>query len=314
MELNWLEKVAQNVPKAFRVSIDFDENIAQQLANQQLEGISGISDSQINAMQWFNVAREGMLMMSGPETIAMNNLSQIAYGDTDQMMQNNMALMLRIFNQRKPADVIQRLFNYVAAIAKKANDKRFANIAYFMEYTAFWQHLSYSREAEDIQVNSVGDLVAWAMQVAPTVAQEKQGDWGQKMMTLPASDWEYLINEAVLAVGNVYSDEGEWTVEDKVLKVPSGSTLYIMLPEISDEQRADWEDPQQRRMMEFMGTGASFAKIEDRKRIVSQYGLDRLYRIRFVGDKSLDEQKRQYYQKMDRQRDQQNDASSSGIA
>jgi len=93
--MNWLQKTSQNIPQAFRVSIDFDENVAQQLANQRLEGISGISDSQLNAMQWFNVAREGMLMMSGSETISMNNLSQIGYGDVDQMMQNNMALMIR---------------------------------------------------------------------------------------------------------------------------------------------------------------------------------------------------------------------------
>ena len=310
--MNWLQKVAHNVPKSFRVAIDFDENIAQQLANQQLDGVSGISASQLNAMQWFNVAREGMLMMSGLETMSMNNLNQIGYDNVDQMMQNNMALMLRIFNQRKPADVVHRLFNYVAAVAKKANDKRFANIAYFMEYTAFWQHLAWA--AEDIQVNSVGDLVAWAMKVAPAVAQDKQGDWGQEMVTLPASDWEYLINEAILAIGKVYSDEGEWLVEDKVLRVPTGSTLYIMLPEISDEQRVEWKDPQQRKIMEFMGYGDSFAKIEDRKRMVSQYGLDRLYRIRFVGDKSLDEQKRQYFQKMDQQRNQQRDQQNDVVS
>lgn len=299
--MNWLFKLCQDIPQSFRVSIDFNKDIAQQLSNGVLEGISGISDSHLNAIQWFNVARESMLMMPGFKTITMNNLSQIDYGDVDQMMKNNMALMMRIFNQRNPSDVINRLFNYVAAIAKKTNDKRFANIAYFMEYTAFWQHLAWA--AEGINVNSIVDLVAWVMKVAPAVAQDKQGEWGRDMVILPIADWEYLINEAVLAIGKIYSDEGEWIVKDKVLKIPTGSTLYIMLPSISDEQKVNWEDPQQRKMMEFMGVGKIFEKIDDRKKIVSQYGLDRLYRIRFVDDKRLSEQKSQYFQKMDQQRD-----------
>jgi len=92
----------------------------------------------------------------------------------------------------------------------------------------------------------------------------------------------------------VYQDEGEWLLNEKVLNVPTGSTLYIMLPSISDEQRANWEDPQQQ-------------KIEGRKQLVNKYGLDRLYRIRYVDDKNLSEQKSQYFQ-----RREQNSSTSQG--
>ena len=181
--MNWL--IAQTIPQVFRVAIDFNEDVVQQLSQQVLPGVTGISDSGTIAIQWFNVARDGMLMMSGSEVMAQNSIVRMDYGNPEQMMQNNMAMMVRIFNQRGPAEVLQRVFQYCAMYAKRMNKKEYANFVYFMEYTAFWQQLYYEAEKQEPYVNSVEELAQWATQVAPDLAADRQGDWGREMMTLP---------------------------------------------------------------------------------------------------------------------------------
>jgi len=295
--MNWL--IAQNIPQVFRVAIDFNEDVAQQLSQQILPGVSGISDSGTIAIQWFNVARDGMLMMPGAEVISQNDLIRVDYGNSDQMMRNNMAMMVRIFNQRKASDVLQRLFNYCFIAAKRANTKELANFIYFMEYTAFWQHLSWEAEKQNIQVNSVDELANWAHQVAPEVAADKQGDWGREMMTLPVDVWKELIRGSISEIGRIYQDEGEWIIEDQNLRIPTGSTLYIMLPSISEEHWQMWNNPEQQGMLRFLGVEDQINKIEQRKQWISQYGLDRIYRIRYVDDQSLSEAKSDYFKRRD---------------
>lgn len=59
---------------------------------------------------------------------------------------------------------------------------------------------------------------------------------------LPLPVWEKLTRKALLKIGKVYSEEGEWLVKDQSLKVPHGSVLFVtgtdLPPEVEERRKA----------------------------------------------------------------------------
>lgn len=304
--MNWLLKtlLATRIPGTFRVVISLyeTEKAAQQLANRRLEGVAGISSSGTIGLQWLGVARDAMLAMPGPETLQLNNISEVRYDDPEYLMRDNMSALYRIFNQQGAERVISNIFQYATVVAKQSRNEDFGQFAYFSEWCAFWQKLSYYAEKNLPQVNSVRDLAEWTTEHAPVAAQQvRKGEWSIESTTLTTEQWEYLLNGALKKVSEIYSDEGEWLVEDNVLNIPPGSVLYIMTYDVPEEIMAQWNssDPADRERLRFTGWFATLERMEELKNTVSKYGLDRIYPIRWVGEQGFKDRRNDYFKRRD---------------
>lgn len=299
--MNWLFKtvLADRIPATFRVVISLykTEEAAQQLANRQLEGVVGISSSGTIGLQWLGVARDAMLAMPGPATIELNNISAVRYQDPDYLMQNNMAALYRIFNQTGPERVLSNIFQYATAVAKQSNDKEFGQFAYFSEWCAFWQKLAYHAEKNPININSVEELANWTAENAPLVAEGYNSD----AATMSPERWEHLLRGALRKVSDVYSDEGEWIVEDGILNIPPGSVLYIMTYDVPAEIMQQWNssDPADKERLRYSGWYGTIERMEELQNIVKSYGLDRMYRIRWVSEQGFKDRRNDYFNRRD---------------
>jgi len=295
MDIDAASYTPKDIPKYFRVAFDFlpisdnPPTTVKQLSQMKLVGVKGISSAGTIAMNWFGVARDGMLAMPGAKLITLNKLSRIMYDNPKYLMQDNMAALKRLFAGQDTAGVIHRVMEYAAAMAKKKLGR--ADIHHAMQYSAVWQSLASVARKQSTKFNTAEKLARWVMASIPEAVTSYHRD---DLLKVDYKIWLRMIIEGLGEVGRVYSDEEEWVIKGETLKIPPRSTLYIMYPKATKEHIEMWADPKQRDFMRYTGGAHIMERRERVDELIKKFGLTRKFITRKVDPQKFDRQRAKY--------------------
>jgi len=276
-----------DIPKHFRVVFDLKSKI-KSLLSHKLDHVTGISDNKEISIDFLGTARDAMLVMDSRELISLNKLSRIMYDNPKYLMQDNMAGLRRLFNDRsEPSSSFylnQTLHNLFEYAFRQYWKKTKPNIAHDIEYMAGWQTLAYHYRDNRKKFNSPKDAAKWAKKAAEVFVEEKSNTsfYWKTAAALSVKEWEDAIVGGLKIAGQLYKGEGEWIVKDNVLKIPKKSRLFVLFSQ-SDVQK----DPK-------------FHYIPaDLREMVKKYNLDKKYRIFYIDPKKWNEIRKRHWKKRD---------------
>jgi hypothetical protein len=285
-----------------------NDEVLRNLGKGELPGLTGISASGNPVFHWLGVARDALLEMPAKQVMDDNKITRIMYDNPHYLLQDNLAALKRIFNQRDAARAANRLMGYFNTHATKhAKSKAMGHLAYQMNYYGAWDKMS------DSWVNkkrtTVKSFVKWIR-----FAWDKFVDWkhgGRAAWNLPkdAKQWmkdvkdkeiEDILLMALSEVGKVYGDEAEWNITSDKFKIPRGSKLVILRSHIPDQARKDVE--KEKKLGGTLKGPATYNwedTIEKDDRLlatVKKYKLDSRYKVVYVDRKKFDATRAKYFE------------------
>ena len=218
-----------------RLSVDLPQNFymvfmlshadGQELAQGVLEGVEGLTASKSYASRLFGRSRCFMLEMPGQETWEQNpQLIKVSYGNLDELMENNMEVLRRLYHGADPQRAVQNISSMLRPLLE---DQHYVPMQ--TELTVpdtFW-----GRNSLDLPINSIDDLTDFYMAVF-----RRQTD------QIPFSYDELYgyVETALESSAKMFADEDEWVLRGDTLKVPRGSTLRIYMAEVTEDAYEIW--------------------------------------------------------------------------
>lgn len=308
-EINEASFQEENIPDKFFVSIMFDaegkwmhqhKDKLQQLANLELHGLVGLSQSPKNIVQWFGMARDAMIIMSGKEVIKLNKISRMMYENPKYFFSKNMSALYRIFELRQEdksngRSLIQRVVEKFMRSATRSNDssENMGQALYDFEHDGIESWLGEQYLKNPVVINNSNDFAVWMKSQVDQKYSKRQ-----KIPFITVEEYRKYLDQAAEYIGKIYKTEGEWILKDKILRVPQGSTLMILIPDIPKDVYEAWkkrnEDGSMKNVWAFLGHKEKLEKFEAILHVIKEYGLDSKYKIKLVNHNKLDQGKRAY--------------------
>jgi len=307
--INELSYRVENIPKLFRVVLTLEDAV-KDLKKQELNGVTGISDTKEIVMSFLGVARDTVLIMPAKETEKMNKLSRIMYDNPHYLLQDNMYALMRIWDRtpRSMDGVIFNIFEYVVAYWKESHNHE--ELVYPAQYFAWWQALANVYYEKAKKINNIDDLTKWAIKTTKNELVKEYRHYAEEIAKLSYKEMRDSIWNGLLRVKKIYGSEGEWVIKDKILKIPNGSTLLVLKYPAST-----WKYS----IMDFMtnlraGKLKEFSKdlpddeINDaysdyiwkhspQLKLVKDNKLDKLYKVIFLNAQEFDGIKKRFFSK-----------------
>ena len=254
-----------DIPRVFRVVLDVnrykeeDQNdILRQLSKRELKGVSGISSSGEIIYNFLGVARDSILIMPAQATLELNKLSRFMYGNPHYFLSNNAIALARIWQHQKfDSNVLHKLFEYIfsAFVKNKVMSK------YDVEYAAPYQSMAHYYKDHPKKIDGMKDLYAVFMKTLHGYADERMkstelgggNSWSNRyrdvLKDMSYKEFEKHVYTAFEMISRVYGDEGEWSVKDKILKIPEGSILYVL--EVKYDEKNPFERDNREKWLKF---------------------------------------------------------------
>ena len=239
---------ANNLPTKFWLVFDIPKKdyseeqagrnakIIEDIKLGRLHGVKGISDTREIVTQWLHVARNAALVMDAHAVAAVNNLKRIEYTNAEELCASNMKMLYRLFDKRYDRfghqQLMQNLMGYVIRQMKDLDH----NHHHQMSYYGFDSRVGYHyQEAIDkgqmTKIDTLADLCQFAYDAVIAVADEG-GAWrshlAKEFADLDKSILDQAVKAAVLTIGRMYSEEGEWIVANDPFIVPEDSILLML--------------------------------------------------------------------------------------
>lgn len=279
---------SEDVPERYYVVGNFSEHnpeVPEQLSKLELPGVSGVSGSESIIRNFLGVAREMLLVMDGYQFEKLNNLSKIQYDNPEYLVSNNLDGLLRIWAygsgdlDKYRSSVMTKLFDYIELAAKQlAGNARYeARSDFENKASQLFYAIQYDggRKFSDLpKVRNTWDIAKWLQRNA------KKDDYYYGIDFTPEEAHQIII-KALQLIGDVFKDEDEWRVKNRTTRIPEGSELYILTPEISQDK---WSNYVQDKLSKWSKYNLKY-KVESMSFIlnaINQYKLNRLYELKFI--------------------------------
>lgn len=238
--IKWLNEKSytqKDLPENFFVVFELNE-IYQDLLNQKIGGLKGISDKEEIQFQFLGVGRDSMLTIPSKDLLKNNNITRIMYDNPYYLVSKNMWALKRLFNASKTKwvrHVIGNIFDHMLVVLKKEGDKKFENFYQDAEHNAI---SNVKREGYKYfeRIDSIKDLAKAINNYVNKVFSEESN----RTYNVSIKDWENLLYKTLKRIGNVYQEEGEWVVKNDSLIVPKSSKLYILWPSGLNQKALDY--------------------------------------------------------------------------
>lgn len=202
----------------------------------RLHGVKGISDTREIVTQWLHVARNAALVMDAHAVADANKLRRIEYTDAEELCANQMATIYRLFNKLDNRlghiGVMQNIMQYMVRAMRDID----YNFHYQMSYYGFetriadryWKEIE---EGETPKIDSVEDLAEFIYR-ACREESDTSGTWrghlAKEFEDLDKNHVKSAVHEAIVVIGRMYQDEGEWAVLNDPFVVPADTILLIL--------------------------------------------------------------------------------------
>ena len=210
----------EDIPKKFFVAFDF-KDAYKGLKEGEFYGMSGISGSGNIKFNFLGVARDAMLVMDSKKVIDLNNLTRIMYNNPHYLVSNDMDALKRIFSARDNTRVLENILQYIEKELKGSKHKQlFYDATYYSLFNMGWD---WSKVLPKIK--NIKSLTTFLTRKINTDFSKKTGaDYNIK-----EKEVNELLWNALLKIGEVYSDESEWVIKNKTFKIPSDSKLFVLI-------------------------------------------------------------------------------------
>lgn len=213
----------EDVPNTFWAVIDIGyepkPRVAQDLIQGELHGVHGISDDSAIVAQFAFHSGNAILRMPGQETLRLNALSRVNYGNPNYLCSKGMSALFRVLNQEQRSGGAHNVLSSVLSRFPNEN----ANFTYYQ--TAISNSIR-GAFALTSSVNSPQDLAVVLQGVINRFFAEK---FEQDVPNYDLEKIKAWTLHALERIGQLYSDEGEWVLKDHTLRIPQGSTLVLDL-------------------------------------------------------------------------------------
>lgn len=298
---------SEDIPEYFLVTFDIGhydfENrgalIAEQLATQELSGVKGISGNILIIQDFFNVARDTLLVMNGYNLVNLNKVSRVMYDNPNYLVSNNLEVLFRIWNQNSTLGVVQNIITHMRAVLGKSD------LGYWLGSSgAITHYLSKELSDNPPEIKTFNQFFDWFWNVISSMKNTEEyknssytTNTVNGLLGLERQGAYDLLKSTFDHINLIYSSEGEWKVKEGSLKIPPNSTLYLTLSADDLKDEAIQMIPTNRQLVrEMLETNENYiekARLEsffgnrglvtEIKRLLYLYDtLDGIYEIRLV--------------------------------
>lgn len=297
--IDWLTEDSfgpSDIPDNFYLVIEFDPEDGdrmKQLGRGKLEGIGGISGSNVIVLKFMPRGRKAVLKMDGRKIIKKNDISKVNYDNPHYLMSNDMWALKRLLNvgdASKPKIRRGIIENIMMKFYVKHNKDHHSDGGKVLFWIKSREREFYQQVAKE-KIDSVKDL---ARRIHSTIE-------GYFDAELPFSlrDWMRVVREGVEYIGENYADEQEWIIKSETLKVPVGSTLMLDTAQVEGELKElyeKWKDfqltgePMDLTDEEQQKLGRKsywFKKRLATEQVVDEFDLDERYIIRYTSSQKI---------------------------
>ena len=296
--LNEASFTEMDIPKYFRVIFDFkyaiEKNIGKQLSSGKLDGLTGITDKKEMIFSWLGVGRDAMLVMDGKEVIKQNSITRIMYDNPHYLLDNNMSALKRIWSKSKD-DTRGTLHNLGDYLFRELS--KWGKISkYDLGAHAPGQQMSYLPMSKTVKINNIKQLKKWFIDATKEIIADSDYYYFLNfILELDKRDLNILVMDTLRGIGDVYKDEGEWIIKDKQLKVPRGSTIFILNP-IPKEHFKDYKNGNISDFLKiYMEMNKStFRDYEEIMSHIKKYNLESKYKIVLLDQGNFNDVKKKY--------------------
>lgn len=263
------------------------EKILSDLETGTLHGIKGISDSKEILTNWWMMCRNAALMLDARSVIEMNDIEKIQYHDPDHLMNNNMALIYRLFDKKTDKwgrdQLMLNVMQYTLSALKKINPA----VANDMEYYGAARVMCDKWRDDPANVNTVEQL---ADVMLDTLKNDRNTQYGAKDTSI--NDIEAAVRAAVLHIGRVYEDEQEWVVHSESFKVPARTVMLVGVDMGIAQQYQDWlsasEEERDKIGSFFSIRKWAFERYHRLMQVIEKHHLRQRYTLRFIDSEKFE--------------------------
>jgi 8-oxo-dGTP pyrophosphatase MutT (NUDIX family) len=220
----------------------------QELKNQKLVGVRGVSLTKDNVADWF-ANRDCLIVMKYDEFIQINDTTEIKYDDPYQLMANDLKIFSRLYgnsdySDKKEKDITRRSnlgkilekipfyfdkakYQYLYEDAQKRDE-----LQRYYYILADYKHnfIAWITDNEYI-INSPNDLTERLIEFAHLPNSESGIDnyrnFNLEKYVLTTEDLLPIIIQGLKKAGSTYFDEKEVLINDKILNIPTNSQIFF---------------------------------------------------------------------------------------
>lgn len=199
-----------------------NENTLINLESMKFEGLKGISDN-TNIINSFFDVRDILLVMKKQKVNQLNELKKIDYTNIDELCENNMALLKRLYHAADDYDIHSLLYqgmmklSYINRRPTNFDDKIVKLYNKLNKYN-YKDIRNFERDlfsVKGIKVESFKDLV--------TKTSEILTNYDTQVI-------EDIISVCILAFASMFKNEGEIIVKNNTFNIPPDSILFFKTP------------------------------------------------------------------------------------
>ena len=234
-----------DIPTTFWVVLDlginnlgsapqFFERAIKDLENGVVTGIKGISDTGQIVRQFGY--RGAFLRMPGMETVELNRLSRVLYGNPDYLCSKNLAALFRIWDHKPDTELGRNgvMHNIAIEVIKRLKDEINATAGHDLHYYGAESDAGRAWSVAPVDISSPQALSRW-------LYAEFARSWGlhrNNGINFTQADIHEAVQKALAGIGRIYQDEGEWLVKNGLLRIPHSSTLVVGLDSLTAYKKA----------------------------------------------------------------------------
>lgn len=215
------------------------QQIIQDVKNGRLHGVKGISDTREIVTQWLHVARNAALVMDAHAVAEANKLRRIEYADPELLCANQMAMIYRLFdkmdNRFGHIGLMQNIMQYMVRSMRDIDYNFHHQMSYYgFESRVADRYWKAIEEGKTPSINSISDLTEFVYSACREEASAGgtwRGHLAKEFEDLDKNHVERALREAVIIIGRMYQEEGEWEVLNDPFVVPADTVLLILYDE-----------------------------------------------------------------------------------
>ena len=289
-ELQNLWKKGDSLENFNKYFYTYNEKPFEELKNQKLEGLIGISSSPNNIAEWF-INRDCLIVMNYDEFIEINETETINYYDPYQLMKNNLYLFKRLYanisarsNDEDSSYVFsQTLIKILEKIIREINlemnlaeGQKYSELYRISRFLSPYETKAFPNwiEKNEIKIESPIDLTNAILDFNKLNDNYLGSGFENPILTF--DELLPVIEKGITNASSIYDSEQEIVLTNRELNIPKNSQLFFIgKNELGEDTESNRND------------------------LIEKYVLNDLYKIYYVDRKEIEKYRSIWLKKAD---------------
>jgi len=289
-ELEKLWKKGDSLENFNKYFYTYNEKPFEELKNQKLEGLVGVSSSPNNIAEWF-INRDCLIVMNYDEFIEINETETINYYDPYQLMKNNLYLFKRLYanisarsNDEDSSYVFsQTLIKIFEKIIREINlemnlaeGQKYSELYRISRFLSPYETKAFPNwiEKNEIKIESPIDLTNAILDFNKLNDNYLGSGFENPILTF--DELLPVIEKGITNASSIYDSEQEIVLTNRELNIPKNSQLFFIgKNELGEDTESNRND------------------------LIEKYVLNDLYKIYYVDRKEIEKYRSIWLKKAD---------------